>query len=84
MEERQRLFYASTNGDAWSLVSNGFTDTITVKHQPNSSSGGKPSRTSLQNFLSERYGPQHDALIQTIRTLIHRKRCSGALVPLRV
>jgi hypothetical protein len=72
MEEAERLFHASANGDTWSLVANGLTNTITIKHQPSVSSGRKPSRTSLQNFLSERYGPQHDALIEMIRTLIHQ------------
>jgi N-formylglutamate amidohydrolase len=67
MEETGRLFHASANGDTWLIVDNGLTNTSTIKHQPNVSVGGKPTRMSLQNFLSERYGPQHDALIEMIR-----------------
>ena len=49
----------------------GKTETINIEHRPNPSSGGKPSLTTLQNFLAHPLGPQYDALIQMIRMLIH-------------
>jgi hypothetical protein len=66
----EHVFYASSNGDTWSLVRAEGTDTISVKHQPNAASGGKVSLTTLQNFLAGHRGPQCDALIQMIRTML--------------
>jgi hypothetical protein len=63
----EHVFYASSNGDVWFLVRAEGTDTINVKHQPNPSSGGKVSLTTLQNFLAAHHRPQ---LIQLIRTMI--------------
>ena len=66
----EHVFYASSNGDVWTLVRAEGTDTINVKHQPNASSGGKVSLTTLQDFLAAHHGPQHDALIQLIMTMV--------------
>ena len=66
----EHVFYASSNGDVWTLVRVEGTDTINVKHQPNASSGGKVSLTTLQDFLAAHHGPQHDALIQLIMTMV--------------
>jgi hypothetical protein len=71
MAEVEREFYAGANGDKWSLVQDGRTDTIIIKHQPSDSFEGQRSHTTLQNFLTGPYGPQHNALIQLIRMLLH-------------
>lgn len=72
MKKDERVFYTSPNGDTWSFERDGRTETIRIKHQPNVSSGGQLSVTTLQNFLAgPHYGQQHDALIQLIRTLLH-------------
>lgn len=65
----EHVFHVTSNGDVWSLVRAEGTDTINVKHQPNALSGGNLSLTTLQNFLAGQYGPQHDALIQLIRSM---------------
>ena len=72
MKEGEHPFYTGANGDTWSLVRSGHTETITIKHQPNTSSGRQQSLTTLQNFLAGEHGPQVDALIQLLRTLLHK------------
>ncbi len=71
MKKCERPFYAGANGETWSLVRNGITETICIKHQPTVSTGGEQPVITLQNFLAGHYGPQYDALIQLIRTLLH-------------
>ncbi len=64
-------FYTSANGETWSLVRNGVTETICIKHQPTVSTCGEQPMITLQDFLAGHYGPQYDALVQLIRTLLH-------------
>jgi len=52
-------FYKSSNGDRWYLL----TDAQLVRHEPNRASGGKASMASVDEFLAEGHGPQHEALI---------------------
>ncbi len=79
MKKCERLFYTSANGDTWSLVRDGLTETICIKHQPTVSSGGQQPVITLQNFLAGHYGPQYDALIQLIRTLLHEALDRGEM-----
>ena len=72
MKEGEHPFYTGANGDTWSFVRDGHTETIIIKHQPNTSSGRQQSLTTLQNFLTGEHGPQHDAPIQLLRTLLHK------------
>ncbi len=59
--------YVSSNGDRWRLIHDGDTGRYTVRHEPNLSSGGKMSETTVDAFL-DRAGtsPQAEAL----RTLL--------------
>jgi hypothetical protein len=52
-------FYRSSNGDRWRLIREG----MRVRHEPNLSSGGQVTETSVDEFL-ERSGasPQAEAL----------------------
>ena len=56
--------YRSSNGDQWYLVLD--TEGMSGRHQPNAASGGRPSLTDVSAFLSEGYGPQHEALVRLL------------------
>jgi hypothetical protein len=56
--------YRSSNGDQWYLVLD--TEGMSVRHQPNAASGGRPSLTDVSAFLSEGHGPQHEALVRLL------------------
>jgi hypothetical protein len=44
---------------------------VEVLHEPNQSSGGRPSRSSIGDFLSrDANGPQHAELLRLIGTLV--------------
>ncbi|AMN41919.1 hypothetical protein RHPLAN_34870 [Rhodoplanes sp. Z2-YC6860] len=65
MENRQRELYTSSNGDRWYLQA--VDGEAVVLHQPNSSSGGRPSEAALHTFLNPRNkGPEHEALRRLI------------------
>lgn len=42
MEKDEHLFYTSEDGNKWSLVRDGRTETITIKCEPNTPLGGQP------------------------------------------
>ena len=44
-------FYRSSNGDRWRLVLDTETGRRTVRHEPNLSSGGRVTETSLEEWL---------------------------------
>jgi hypothetical protein len=57
------LLYASANGDRWFYLRSGNAGGTRVRHEPNCSSGGLPTETDVEDFLSrDGQGPQHDAL----------------------
>jgi hypothetical protein len=57
------LLYSSSNGDRWFLVQDSDSGRKIVRHEPNRSSGGLPTDTDVEEFLSrDGQGPQHDAL----------------------
>jgi hypothetical protein len=59
------LFYKSSNGDTWSLISDHTTGAPAVVHAPNASSGGSLSHIDIESFLSNgAAGPEHQALRQ--------------------
>jgi hypothetical protein len=58
--------YSSSNGDSWYLVRDPESERLLVRHQPNRASGGNSSLISVEDFLAEGHGPQHDALLRLI------------------
>jgi hypothetical protein len=66
-----RTLYESANGDIWRLVRDPNTGGPVVEHQPNANSGGRTSLIEIGHFLrAEGNGPQHQALLALIGTLI--------------
>jgi hypothetical protein len=66
----KRELYSSANGDAWFLCRDG-AGRLTVEHQPNLPSGGKPSHVDIGAFLARgAQGPEHQALLRLIGTLL--------------
>ena len=67
----RRELYASANGDSWYLCREG-SGRVFVEHEPNLPSGGKSSRIELTAFLLRPQGPEHQALLHLIGTLVDR------------
>jgi len=66
-----RVLYESANGDVWWLVRHPQSGVPIVEHEPNVSSGGRTSRTEIGQFLrAGANGPEHQALLQLIGTLV--------------
>jgi hypothetical protein len=61
--------YTSPNGDRWHLCKDA-SDRVFVLHQANIPSGGHTSQIELGDFLRKGYGPEQQALIRMIGTLI--------------
>ena len=66
---RTRELYRSPNGDRWLLCKDA-SGRVFVLHQANIPSGGQTSRLDLADFLTRGYGPEQQALIRMIGTLI--------------
>lgn len=57
--------YRSSNGDDWFLALDEGMNQLVVLHRPNAASGGRESRTSVEEFLERGGGgPEHQALRQ--------------------
>lgn len=69
LEIFRRELYASANGDSWYLCREG-SGRVFVEHEPNLPSGGKSSRIELSAFLQRPQGPEHQALLRLIGTLV--------------
>jgi hypothetical protein len=69
MTERREL-YRSPNGDSWYLGREPADGHAFVLHQPNSPSGGRLSHIELGEFLRSRKGPEQQALLRLIGTLV--------------
>jgi len=55
--------YRSPNGDRWKLVHTSDPAGASVRHIPNSPSGGRTTDTTVAEFLSTGgFGPEHAAL----------------------
>jgi hypothetical protein len=64
-----RDLYDSPNGERWVLCQDG-SGRLVVSHYSNQNSGGRPTETELDVFLSQsRGGPEHQALIAALATL---------------
>nr|WP_294524284.1 hypothetical protein [uncultured Rhodopila sp.] len=71
MPQIGRVLYRSANGDNWSLVRGDDSGIPQVLHEPNPSSGGRASRSSIGDFLTrDANGPQHAELLRLIGTLV--------------
>jgi hypothetical protein len=66
---RMRELYSSPNGDRWHLCKDA-AGRVFVLHQANIPSGGQISQIELRDFLARGYGPEQQALLQMIGTLV--------------
>ena len=66
---RTTELYSSPNGDRWHLCKDA-SGRVFVLHQANIPSGGQTSHIELSDFLTRGYGPEQQALIRMIGTLI--------------
>ena len=69
MSERREL-YRSPNGDAWFLAREPENGNAFILHQPNAPSGGRLSHIELSDFLRSGNGPEQQALVRLIGTLV--------------
>ena len=62
MQNGERVFYTSENGDRWLLMSSD-EDIVSVRHVPNAASGGNDKVYELGAFLlHERHSAQNQSL----------------------
>jgi hypothetical protein len=65
-----REIYISENGDRW-LLCRDDEERVSVQHRANPSSGGKQTSIEIGDFLrTGRAGPEHQALIRLIGSLV--------------
>src|SRR3712207_3904642 len=69
MSDRREL-YRSPNGDAWFLGREPTSGHAFVIHQPNTPSGGRLSHIELGEFLRYGKGPEQQALLRLVGTLV--------------
>jgi hypothetical protein len=69
MPERREL-YRSPNGDSWFLGREPANGHAFVIHQPDAPSGGRLSHIELGEFLRSGAGPEQQALLRLIGTLV--------------
>ena len=69
MTERREL-YRGPNGDSWYLGREPVDGRAFVIHQPNGPSGGKLAHIELGEFLRTPGGPEQQALLRLIGTLV--------------
>lgn len=68
---RERLLYASENGDRWSLAREPVTGEVIVRHRANLPSGGQVSDFGLGAFLVQGgLGPEKQELLRLIGSLV--------------
>ena len=65
----KRELYSSSNGDRWHLCRDK-SGRVFVLHEANIPAGGRISRIELGDFLARGYGPEQQALLQMIGSLI--------------
>ena len=66
-----RELYRSPNGDRWSLARDPASGRVSVRHEPNVSSGGRASDIEVGDFLVRGgHGPEHQELLRLIGTLV--------------
>jgi hypothetical protein len=69
MSDRREL-YRSPNGDTWFLGREPENGHAFIIHQPNAPSGGRLSHIELGAFLREGAGPEQQALLRLVGTLV--------------
>lgn len=69
MSDRREL-YRSPNGDCWYLGREPSSGRAFVIHQPNGPSGGRRQHVELGDFLRLGEGPEQQALLRLIATLV--------------
>ena len=69
MSERREL-YRSPNGDTWFLGREPGNGRAFIIHQPNAPSGGRLSHIELGEFLRSGKGPEQQALLRLIGSLV--------------
>ena len=74
-----RLLYASANGDQWHLIHD--RPRLLVRHTPNAPSGGRASTLDIAAFLARGQGPEQQALLALIATLIDAAPPSSEVAP---
>ena len=73
--QSRELYRSAPNGDRWSLVRDPESGRVFIEHQPNVSSGGKPSQMEIGDFLAHGgHGPEHQALLRLIGTLTSTRK----------
>jgi hypothetical protein len=70
MPDESKELYRSPNGDRWLLVREALSDRVLVRHEPNLASGGKTSVIEIGEFLSRGHGPEQQALLRLIGSLV--------------
>jgi hypothetical protein len=66
----RRELYRSPNGDCWYLGRDPTDGQAFVIHKPNSLSGGQLSHIDVGEFLRSGKGPEQQALLRLIGTLV--------------
>src|SRR6187200_1482973 len=66
----RREIYRSPNGDSWFLGREPQNGHAFIIHQPNAPSGGRLSHVELGEFLRSSNGPEQQALLRLIGTLV--------------
>jgi hypothetical protein len=70
MPAKNSELYSSPNGDRWLLVRQALSNRVMVRHEPNLPSGGKVSVIEVGEFLSRGHGPEQQALLKLIGSLV--------------
>jgi hypothetical protein len=73
MPNEGRELYRSPNGDRWLLIREALSDRVLVRHEPNRPSGGKASVVEVGDFLSRGHGPEQQALLRLIGSLVEAR-----------
>lgn len=70
MPMHSRTLYQSSNGDRWLLVRDAEANRLFVRHEANQASGGHRSEIEIGPFLAGGQGPEQQALLRLIGTLV--------------
>lgn len=82
MPNRERLLYASENGDRWSLAQDPDSGHIIVRHRANLPSGGRVSDVGLGEFLVQNgLGPEKQQLLHLLGSLIEEETADSSQPP---
>ena len=68
--QKRELYRSAPNGDRWSLVRDPASQHVFIEHEPNASSGGQTTHIEIADFLHGGHGPEHQAMLRLIGTLV--------------